>query len=214
MFTLAGKGSSPGNGILFINATRQRVSNGTLTASLPSGVEDGDLLVAFVGNINSGSTVGLTGFSAALEETVAFVDSEQNLYIKVFTKIASSEPSSYSVTGPSSAKVVVIAAYRGADSIQIGDRQSAESWTSITLPAFTAESSGILTGVIISRQGLFGTITPPSGFGLVAAKDGNSPDLSVYQKSSASGSVDGSEFGISTGNGDAVGFHSMIYKAA
>lgn len=135
-------------------------SSNTATISVPTHT-DGDLLIVL---FNSGAPISTpAGWTAPTGNT----KTQGNTYTGYFTRIASSEPASYSVSGTIQALVMyAISGTNGSTTPDGSAFQGANSGTSITTPALTGLSSstdlligayfygyGANTGTTISETG-------------------------------------------------------------
>lgn len=112
------------------------LANGTsAVVPRPAGVVDGDRLLAFI----SIGTVGAIGAPAGWVEVPLSVNTAPNLQNRVYTKVASSEPATWTWTFASSAYVGIAHATRGVGAVfaanQSDDGLSLLSHTTPVLPA-------------------------------------------------------------------------------
>lgn len=157
-------------------------STTSLVLNVPAGVQNGDLLIAFVCGAVGGVTDWIqTNFTWAVEEN----GSKPNLGIAYRT--ANSEPSSYTFTTSSSRPLGgVMIAYRGAAFDQAGTLSSTETANAITV----SEDNSILIGywAVEQTNQTFGTPSGMTSRG-VSYTAGNAPNWAVFVQDVSAGST-------------------------
>lgn len=148
----------------------------SLTISKPSGVVDGDLMVAFIGC--TGSAVTITppaGWTAIRNDTDTSTINERS-----FWKIASSEGASYDFTFSASTNCLGsihrITGHDATTPIDASGGQTNASSLSVTAPTITTATANTLllfASVITSNGGGSATSTAPGGMTEVADFDNN-----------------------------------------
>ena len=105
--------------------------------SLPSGTENGDLVILMAMNSNKAQSAP-AGFSTLMNTQVGFRG------FSVFYKIASSEPSSYTVTNASNYRVISVQNVDQTTPVRHSDEGSIPITTSKTFSPLTLTRSGLL----------------------------------------------------------------------
>ena len=105
--------------------------------SLPSGTEDGDLVILMAMNSNQAQSAP-AGFSTLMNTQVGF------RAFSVFYKIASSEPSSYTVTNATNYRVISVQNVDQTTPVRHSDEGSIGVGTSETFTPLTLTRSGLL----------------------------------------------------------------------
>lgn len=130
--------------------------NGTNWA-VPSGTQDGDLMVAWAG-ADSNTLTTPSGWTLRVGPTVY---SSQNYYAACYTRVASSEPANY-VFATGSYRYGFILSYRNASSVDVAGSIQSITGTTPTLTGITSASGSMLLALMHSRDNGV-TFTPPSG---------------------------------------------------
>lgn len=119
-----------------------------LTISKPAGVVDGDFLLAYVFNSNQTHTV-----TPPSGWTLEFSDVSTANGIRIYSKTASSEPSTYSWTWSSNARSAVsLIAYRGVTAVDvIGALTRVASGSSAAADSITATADGVLVAAFANE---------------------------------------------------------------
>lgn len=121
----------------------------SIALTLPSGLSDGDLMVAVVGHGNTSTWTAPAGWTKALETNAP--DSEGLL---IAYKVASSESGSQTFTADAGTNRSIaggIIAIRGASALQVGAVQSyATAATSHVAPSLTATDDGLVMSVFLN----------------------------------------------------------------
>lgn len=134
----AAAGNTGGGSVLqYISSNyTNNTSSDNVTVTAPSGIQDGDLLIAFgFTNDSSTGTPSCSGFTLDADNEYSFV----------MSKIASSESGNYTFnwTGTSFNVSISLSVYRGASNIAVGSFGGGVSSTA-TAPSMTATSGGII----------------------------------------------------------------------
>lgn len=151
----------------YVGSTAVNANSGaSLAIDVPSGVEDDDFLVLVVqmGLASSDTCNTPSGWSLLTGLPLTFVG--EKLY--VFTRVASSEPASYTVTRTDSTRVnQVMLAYRGIDPTNPIDVSGTTAWASSVNnrdapDVTTTVSNAVLLGIWATASGGGTNIVPPS----------------------------------------------------
>ena len=196
--------------VQFVSSSVSRVSTSTNTVTAPSGIQNGDLLVAIAFHV--GATSGLTvpaGFTIRLSD---YVSQPNSLYIA--TKIAASESGNYSFTfsGGANANTVAILVYRNADTLApfIGASTRATSATA-TAASITSPIAGAMLAIFATES--TSTIsTPPSGMTQRVANTASTPSLAVYDLIPNGTTATSSKTLVWSSSADAVGIQMQVFK--
>ena len=180
-------------------------SSTTISLSVPSGVQNGDLLIAIV-SAGGGAVSSWTqaSFTFALSET------SRNPNLAVAYRIASSEPASYTFTAGASALLgAQMIAFRGAAWDTIGTIATTNNTNTLAANGITvAQNNAILLGAWAINNPS-STFTTPTGMSLVASSlTANNPNWAVFSQNVSAGatSTRSSTFNTSTANASAVLF--------
>lgn len=134
--------AAPAGPITFVGAqVGSTAASNPLTVSKPAGVVDGDFMLAYVFNSNQSHTV-----TPPSGWTLEFVDVSTANGIRIYSRVASGEPSSYSWTWSISGNSAVsLIAYRGVTAIDvIGALTRVASGSSAAAASITATANGVL----------------------------------------------------------------------
>ncbi len=175
----------------YISGSFGRAASTSVTVTAPSGIQNGDLLVALS---YVGSTVTVTppsGFSQI------YADQVSNPGTTISVKTAQAESGNYTFTLSSSSNVTVaILVYRNATAVNAisGVNRPGTSSATATAPSITPTYTGVLVAAFTNSSGTSTIATPPAGMTQRIANEGtsNPPNLTVYdlpkQDAGASGS--------------------------
>lgn len=187
-------GVTKGGLIEFISSSSGAVSSPTttVTATKPTGTQDGDLLLAFA---RAGAGTGtITADDAGWTEEIAKTGGSHPSGFRVYSRNASSDPSTYSFTRSggsiSGTFDVVVCLFRGGDnSVDTVGSLSDSSGSTVTSLGLTTTNAGLLVAVF-SWNGSPIISSAPSGM-LVADtsldNDGTNGTTVAYYKSIGSG---------------------------
>lgn len=182
----------PPASVVFKSASANYALATSNTISKPSTVTDGDLLVFVVFNANNVRTV--TGLPSGL--TLGFSDTGGANGVRIYTKIASSEPSSYTFTFNGTDRIAIcICAYQGASSISTFGTFNRSG--TATQPCLSITPS--IAGALLAISGDETAATPqvptiPAGMTSRAQADGANAHLAVCDLiPSPSGSASGNK---------------------
>lgn len=142
-------------------ATAQSDDVGNQVCAKPTGTVDGDLMLACIAIPATGRTISPPG-----GWTQKYHINTNTPTFAIFSKIASSEGSSYTftVSGAAQAGGVTIITYSGASAVDVvGTRARNASAASIDAPGITPTQPGVLVGFAYHSNGLSVSFTPPSG---------------------------------------------------
>jgi len=138
-------------------------STTSITATVPSGVVDGDVMVLVVATVGQPTCTTPTGWAPLLNNLAA------NIGQRLFWRVAASEPSSYSLTlGSAVYSVTTVVAFSGVDPVIPTPSQyagqTASASASIVSPALGswASCNGVDVNFAASRVGT--AITQPGGY--------------------------------------------------
>lgn len=145
----------------------------TIVVNRPSGVQDGDLMIAVMVTPGFRTTTGPAGWSKVLTQ-------ETSTVMDAFTKTASSEPADYTFTLSAAANPAIqILAFRNAAFDVVGSLGTITGTGDITIPAITSDGGLVVAAVggISSSSG--STTSTPSGMTLIHIE---TQDGSTYTK--------------------------------
>lgn len=181
----------------FLAATRNTVNGTSLTATVPAGVRDGDCLVLIVAQVGSwvgpGSLTapasGWTRLDGGYHEAGEEAGGNATAF-RIYYRIASSEPGSYTVTWTHSGKTVVdMIAVRGADTsdpilgIRCGKGQSGGNTLTPPVRALYFLPTGALALALMAFGRGGTTFSVPSGYtntGSTGQFDSDTTLASIY----------------------------------
>ncbi len=165
----------------FISSSVNRITATSNTVIAPSGIKDGDLLVAVVFTDTPGQAVTPhTGFNAICS------DASLNSTVVIATKTASSESGNYTFTFNSSAKTsVAILVYRNATTVNTVGYVTKTASPTGTAASINPTYAGVLCCAFATMSASTVT-TAPSGLTQLALSTGGSPGVGVYDLSGQS----------------------------
>lgn len=160
---------------VFVSSSTARSAAATLSIAAPSGIQDGDLLVALLLTGNGGSQ-----YPTSLPS--GFVCRYESTYWTVATKIASGESGSYAfgwVTTTANSGAILV--YRYADEFALhASSVSTNTAAGITFPSITPTFDGTLITVSGIAVGGATVTTPPTGMTQRALYNSLTPNFAVY----------------------------------
>ncbi len=189
----------------FISSSVNRITATSNTVIAPSGIKDGDLLVAVVFTDTPGQDVTPhTGFNAICS------DASLNSTVVIATKTASSESGNYTFTFNSSAKTsVAILVYRNATTVNtVGVCTKTASPTG-TAGSITPTYAGVLCCAFASMSASTVT-TAPSGLTERALSTGNAPGVGVYDLSGQSAAATSAYSLVWSGSGSVASVQFQV----
>lgn len=142
----------------FIGVETNPSSSTSMTVNVPSGVQDGDLLVYVYANRNAGETATPSG---TWDSQISDTTDQPSIIVK--TRIASSEPASYTITASNANyNSCAILAYRHADTVNtVGTLNRITTATSTaTATSITPTRAGALLAIFAAKSTLFDGATP------------------------------------------------------
>lgn len=151
--------------ISIVGATQASRSGSIITLPVPTGVQNGDLLLVGV-HQDSGTETALTPPTGWTKRNFWSLTGGHGLH--VYWRVANSEPASYTWTD-SVAAVAFCLAIRGQDSttpFDVADGAPAQAnSSSIATNSITTQTAGaLLVGIAVQNHGAATSFTPPSGF--------------------------------------------------
>lgn len=149
-------------------------STATATVPRPPNLEDGDLVVLVAAHsgqaFNDPQFNTPAGFTAQVSSRAADAGIFDTTLprVTVFTKIASGEPATYTVSAPGAGDVLVASmAYARVQPTNLGDQTSSGNSTTATAPSISPGQNALLIrGVVVNTQNGLGTdyrVMAPSG---------------------------------------------------
>jgi hypothetical protein len=176
------------------------LANSTLlvTPNKPAGVVNGDQLIFFGGATTTQTWTGDTGWAEQIDQGAAPA-------IGVFTKIASSEGSSYSfglsaTTGAGG----ILLAFRGAALDNLGSIVTRTGNGTLTVTGFSS-AGGVVLLFVHSADDAGQTISAPAGYTEIAAAAGMSSNMKVFMANVAAGTTASAASTIGTATGIVTG---------
>jgi len=166
---------------VFVSSSISRTTVATNTVTAPTGIQDGDLLVAI-------------GFLVVIEETITpptgfnvqQLNSGSSLAADrpttfIATKIASSESGNYTFTwsGSNRASAIAILVYRNATRVNTVGAITRANSTTATAASITSTYAGTLCAAFGINAGT-ALVTAPSGLTQRAFQNANDPSVAVY----------------------------------
>lgn len=175
----------------FVSSSINSLNGTSITVTAPSGIQNGDLLVAVVVRSNtSGFTITPpTGFNAQCFENTA----DNTLVIA--SKVAASESGNYTFTwsGTATDTAAAILVYRNATQVNtVGSKASSGSASAITASSITPTFRGVLVGAFATPTVSRTVTSAPSGMTQRAFVNANAT-LAVYDQSPQEASASGSK---------------------
>lgn len=149
--------------IVFLGSSN--VSNGlaqgtSAVVPKPGGVVDGDFLLAFISLGNTGTVVAPAGWT----EVVLAVNTAPNLQNRIYWRLASSEPATWTWTFPSAAYVGIVHATRGVSHVFAANQSDdGLSLLAHTTPVIAAPANAWLVSSWTGRNLLALGWAPPAG---------------------------------------------------
>lgn len=171
----------------FVSSSISRVSaNATNTVTAPSGIQNGDLLVAVgMANINGRSITPPTGFN------VFHLDGATSNTLFIATKTASSESGNYSfVWSASDSSTIAILVYRNALCVNTVGTAAKSTTATPSASTITPTYVGTLCAAFFTETTATVT-TPPSGMTQRAIHTASSPSAAIYDLANQSASATG-----------------------
>lgn len=167
---------------VFVSSSVQRVSSATsVTVTAPTGIQNGDLLVAvLVANDDRGEKTLPSGFVRVADSNSA----TQPGTLVVATKVAASESGNYTFTlaGSTTNITAAVLVYRNATRVNTIGSETRATTNTPTASSITPTLRGTLLAVFGCNNGV-GAPTPPSGMAQRVYFGANSPTLIVYDQS-------------------------------
>lgn len=185
-FAATGAGTLPTP--TFVSSSSNSGNNTTsVTVTAPTGIQNGDLLVALTYTNSASAITAPTGFAQLSNEQAA------NPFIVLSVKTAGSESGNYTFTSSVSANFTAcMLVYRNATQVNtigaIGRVTSATATATTITPTYT----GVLLAAFTSSNGGATVTTPPSGMTQRAAISGP-PNVSIYDLSGQSATATGNK---------------------
>lgn len=174
----------------FVSSSLNRVVSTTNTVTAPSGIQNGDLLIAITYSTTTAGITPPTGFTQIYNEQTA------NPFTTVNIKTAASESGNYTFTASTSVtNTVVMLVYRKATYVNtVGSINRASSGTSTAL-SITPTYSGTLLASLTCSSGSASIATPPAGMTQRAsnATQGVAPVVAVYDLSGQTAAATGNK---------------------
>lgn len=165
----------------FVSYTLTRATTDTIVATAPSGIQDGDLLVAVCVRNQTGFSITSSpaGFSQLLDH-----DTTTNSFV-IFSKVASSESGNYSFTwsaGAGQNGLVNMMLFRNCASVETLGTPSYQSANTGAADSISPASTGLLIGVYVRQDANALVSADPSGLTLIQANTGSNPEIVTYYK--------------------------------
>jgi hypothetical protein len=201
------KGATTLQDVEYVSSSINRTTAALNTVTAPTGITDGDLLVAFGYNEDSSRTLTYpAGFTERL------LDNGTLNSVFVATKIASDESGDYDFTWSNNRNTVAILVYRNAtDSDRlIGTVTKADSETSTAL-SISPINEGALIGFFALSDNKAVSIAPV-GMTQRALQTASSPSLAVYDIVPNDTGATGDKTLRWGDNDDTAGFLMQIYR--
>lgn len=181
---------SSGTTATLVGIAKAGVAGSTLTISKPTGVVNGDLLVAFMSTgTNNGTWTPPTGWTEVLDQSAGGAARPS---VAVMYRVASSEGTSYSFVSTGSPVGGLIIAVRSASYSSIGSLALTSSSTSITVSGLET-TNGVLA-FVVSDSGSGSTFTTMSGMTLGDVQNGTTVDHGLFYNLTATGTVANADF--------------------
>lgn len=164
----------------FISSSVSRTTTDVNTVTAPTGILDGDLLVA-IGAQDANQYILALPAGFAL-----FVTTGTSPSVIVATKVASSESGNYTFTwGTGNANVIAILVYRNATKVNtVGSVANGGALLTDTAGSITPTYDGVLCAVF-SKRDIRSITTPPAGMTARASHTATAPMLAVYDEDQA-----------------------------
>lgn len=185
---------------VFISSSIARSNSSGITVTAPTGIQNGDLLVAigFTPKVSSNVTLP-SGFSIQTFIGTGSVTADMSGFIA--TKVAASESGNYTFTWTANPTIAILV-YRNATTVNSIGATSEVNSTSVAAPSITPSYEGTLIAYFATVKGA--TISSsPSGMTLRASKtDPISGALYLYDLAAQSATATGSKSATWNGTSD------------
>lgn len=174
------------------SATNNTGSSTSITVSVPTGTQDGDVMIAAYGNgQDDGTTPAISGWTS-----IGYVEDAtiSNNTLALFYRVASSEPASYTMTYDSSTSNLtsgIISTFRGVDTttpldvtyVEGSHYLKEQNVTEANPPSITTTTNGAFVIYVVHCKGAVVTaITPASGYTEAAEIIGNNRYMQMAYK--------------------------------
>lgn len=189
----------------FVSSSGNQIKATTNTVSAPTGIQNGDLLIAVGINVSTGYDVTLpTGFS------IASLENQTANSVFLATKIASSESGGYSFvwSGTATDNVITILVYRNATRINTIGSSTRATQTTGTASSITPTYAGVLCA-FFANEAAATISTAPSGMTQRAAF-GSSPSSAVYDLSPQAATATSAKSLVWSASGTVVSFQFQV----
>lgn len=191
----------------FISSSTSYVTTAANTVTAPTGIQDGDLLIA-VGfrPTPSGTTITPpTGFNVQYFENIT------DNVLFVASKVAASEAGNYTFTWSGAANnAISILVYRNATKVNtVGDKASSSSSATNTVSSITPTYVGTLLAVF-GNSGTSTTIASAPGGMTQRSLTSNNVNLAVYEQATQAASATGTKEIVWNSAGNVGGFLLQI----
>lgn len=175
---MAAAGSSGASTVAYVSSSIARFTTSACTLTAPSGIQDGDMLVAI--GFNTGSSVTMTSWPAGFAQQ--FSDSTTANALVIATKTASSESGNYAFTwSGASANSIAMLVYRGAVGIGTFGATTRATSATATAASITPALDGVLVSVFaIETTGATISTAPSGPTQRAAVTGGSNPNMAVY----------------------------------
>jgi len=164
-----------------VSSSIQFGNTSTITVTAPSGIQDGDVLVAVAFHRATGNTVTAVPIGFIRQ----FADTASNNSEYVWTKVANSESGNYTFTistsGGGTASIGILVFRNASPQLWFGSITKANSNTS-TGATFSPTIDGILVGAFGTEANTPTISTPPSGMTLRQSDLNATASLALYTK--------------------------------
>lgn len=170
----------------FVSSSINRTTTAGNTVTAPTGIQDGDLLVAIGYSSSTGLTVTPpTGFAIQYTDTT-------NSSMFVAVKTAASESGNYTWTWSSAVNNnVAILVYRNATAL---NTQGAKTYSAASATGTGATITPTYTGTLVAAFGVSSNLsvsTPPTGMTQRAAQTASNPSFVIYDLAEQAASATG-----------------------
>lgn len=187
------------------NSASNSVSAQAITISVPSGVVDGDVMIAVVEVAATAGTVASTTFTAPSGWTSVANSVATNTRMQTWIRVASSEPASYQWTiagGVDRAITGIIAAWSGGDTSTPQDTTAAAGAgtnSPMVAPTITTVTAGAMLVCAWGNRAGSGDMAVPGGM-TERAEAGAGPDIIIGEKLITPAGVTGTQSVTSASN--------------
>lgn len=184
------------------------------TISLPAGVQDGDLLVLTGGDVGSTSTdPTISGGGWVVQGNTHSASGVNGVQLWVATKIASSEPGSYTITGLTTRHVVLLA-FRGVTSATPDAIAHTTTGTgSATAPSVTPTQENDLEVYVVAAKGGGTWMLSASEWVGRASISNATSDEAAFARLVYRGGLTATGTVAATGGGSLPCSYNMVFKA-